>query len=92
MKATKDDGSARLQGKAAIITGGGAGIGRAISILFAREKARVAVADIDLSAARATAAAVLSSPGASSSRTEVTRLSNFGFIRLHQGERKWQKI
>ncbi len=48
----------RLQGKTAIVTGGGAGIGRAISILFAREGARVSVADIALDAARATVAAI----------------------------------
>lgn len=37
----------RLRGKVAIISGGASGIGRACSILFAREGARVVVADID---------------------------------------------
>ena len=36
----------RLQGKVAFITGSGSGIGRAASILFAKESAKVAVADI----------------------------------------------
>jgi NAD(P)-dependent dehydrogenase (short-subunit alcohol dehydrogenase family) len=38
----------RLKGKVAIITGAGAGIGRASAVLFAREGARVVVAERDL--------------------------------------------
>jgi NAD(P)-dependent dehydrogenase (short-subunit alcohol dehydrogenase family) len=37
----------RLQGKVAIVTGGASGIGRASAILFAKEGARVVVADIN---------------------------------------------
>jgi len=42
-KAEKYKGSQKLQGKTAIITGGDSGIGRAVSVLFAREGANVVV-------------------------------------------------
>ena len=46
----------RLQGKAAFVTGGGAGIGRAIALAMVNEGAIVAVADIDRGAAERCAA------------------------------------
>lgn len=42
----------RLEGKRAIITGAGAGIGRAIALRFASERAMVALADVDEDAAK----------------------------------------
>jgi NAD(P)-dependent dehydrogenase (short-subunit alcohol dehydrogenase family) len=47
-----------LAGKSALITGGGGGIGRATALVFAREGARVAVADANEEAARQTVALV----------------------------------
>ena len=43
-----------LEGKTALITGGGRGIGRATALLFAREGARVAVADMSAEGAAET--------------------------------------
>jgi 2-keto-3-deoxy-L-fuconate dehydrogenase len=48
--------SGRLAGKVAIITGAGAGIGRASSVAFAREGARVVCADLDEKTGEETAA------------------------------------
>jgi meso-butanediol dehydrogenase/(S,S)-butanediol dehydrogenase/diacetyl reductase len=50
--------SQRLKDKVCLITGGGSGIGRATCLLFAREGAKVVVADKSLSAARAVAAQI----------------------------------
>ena len=44
-----------LQGKNAIVTGGGAGIGKAITCALAKNGANVAVADVDIKSALATA-------------------------------------
>lgn len=53
-----------LDGKTAIITGGGRGIGAAAAQLFARHGAKVVVADIDLTPAKTTAAAIIAAGGA----------------------------
>lgn len=48
----------RFEGKSIIVTGAGAGMGRATSLAFAREGGRVLVADIKESAARETASLI----------------------------------
>jgi NAD(P)-dependent dehydrogenase (short-subunit alcohol dehydrogenase family) len=56
----------RLEDKIALVTGAGAGIGRAIAETFAREGAQVVVADIDGEAAKTTADAIVKANGAAS--------------------------
>jgi NAD(P)-dependent dehydrogenase (short-subunit alcohol dehydrogenase family) len=53
-----------LEGKVAIITGAGSGVGHAASLLFARHGAKVVAADIDHAAAEATAAQLRAEGGA----------------------------
>ena len=50
--------AARLEGRVAIVTGAGAGIGAAIATAFCDEGARVAIADVNGDSARRTAAAL----------------------------------
>jgi len=52
-----------LKGKTALVTGGGAGIGRATSIAFASAGANVVVADVDRSGAKETVAMMGDLPG-----------------------------
>jgi 3-hydroxybutyrate dehydrogenase len=48
----------RLDGKVAVVTGAASGIGREIANVFAREGARVAIADLNLAGAEAAAAEI----------------------------------
>ncbi|MCL6548703.1 MAG: SDR family NAD(P)-dependent oxidoreductase, partial [Alicyclobacillus sp.] len=63
----------RFTDKVAVITGGGGGIGRATARLFAREGARVTVADLDEAAGRETVRLIEEAGGiARFWRTDVT--------------------
>jgi NAD(P)-dependent dehydrogenase (short-subunit alcohol dehydrogenase family) len=67
----------RLAGKVAIITGAASGIGRATAILFAREGARVAVADVDTSGGEEVVTEIREQAGkAFFSRCNVTHASD----------------
>ncbi len=63
-----------LDGKVALVTGGGGGIGRATALAMVREGARVAVADFDAAAARDTVAQINDAGGQAITLTgDVTR-------------------
>lgn len=65
----------RLNGKRALVTGAGSGLGAAIAAMFAREGARVLVTDIDDGAAARVAAAL--GFGAETCRLDVTSESEW---------------
>lgn len=54
---------ARLDGKIAFVTGGGSGLGEAISLRLAEEGAKIAVADISLQKARSVASSIAENGG-----------------------------
>jgi NAD(P)-dependent dehydrogenase (short-subunit alcohol dehydrogenase family) len=54
----------RVEGKVALITGGGSGIGRATALLFGREGAKVMVADYDPEGGERTVKAIKEAGGA----------------------------
>ncbi len=57
------EASGRLVGRVAVITGGGAGLGRAYALAFAREGAGIAVVDLDANAAQAVADEIVGAGG-----------------------------
>ena len=55
----------RLEGKVALVTGAGSGIGRATALLFAREGAKVLVVDVNTAAGKETVDQVAAAGGQS---------------------------
>jgi 2-keto-3-deoxy-L-fuconate dehydrogenase len=71
----------QLTGKLAIVTGGGSGIGAAIATLFARQGAKVAVLDVNETAACRTADTITSSGGqAEGLSCDVTNAARVGEV------------
>lgn len=68
----------KLSGQVAIVTGGGSGQGRATSLLFAQEGAKLVVADMNLSDAEETARLINQNEGgqATAVKTDVTQASD----------------
>ena len=67
-----------LDGKVVAMTGGGGGLGRCYGLAMAKAGAAVAVADINVEAARATTDAILEAGGkAITVRTDVTKAAEF---------------
>jgi NAD(P)-dependent dehydrogenase (short-subunit alcohol dehydrogenase family) len=66
-----------LKGRVAVVTGGASGIGRAMAELFARERAKVVVADVDERALAAVVESIRARDGvALGVRTDVTDLAS----------------
>ncbi len=66
----------KMEGKIALVTGGGNGIGQAVCLEFARQGAKVMVVDIDAAAAEKTAAAIRDMGGeAGSIQADVSQSS-----------------
>jgi NAD(P)-dependent dehydrogenase (short-subunit alcohol dehydrogenase family) len=67
-----------LEGKVAVVTGAGSGIGRATTLALSRAGARVVAADIDETAAKETASAASGREAVSAYQVDVTSVEGMG--------------
>jgi len=82
----------RLQGKVALITGSGSGIGKATSLLFAQHGAKICVADINLKRAEETASEIRAKGGeAICVEADVTNAEHIQRM-IHETINKFHKI
>jgi NAD(P)-dependent dehydrogenase (short-subunit alcohol dehydrogenase family) len=82
----------RLDGKVALITGGGSGMGRLASTVFAREGARIVVTEIAEAAGNETVAAVRAAAGqAVFVRTDVSKDADVAAA-VRAGEREFGRV
>ena len=82
----------RLDGKIALITGAGSGIGRATALRFAREGARVAVVDLSAERATETTDAINQEGGeAIAIRADVSRSEDVAEM-VRQSMQRWGRI
>ena len=82
----------QLTGKGTLVTGGGSGLGRAISQGFAAAAARVAVADLSIEGARETVALVGENGGeAYAEKIDVSNKSNVEQVVANVRER-WARL
>jgi glucose 1-dehydrogenase len=84
-----DPRSLRLRDRVALVTGAGRGIGQAIALAFAREGARVAVAEIDPVTAAATARRLGRQGLALTMDVSDSHSVNEGFAEV---DRRWKRI
>lgn len=82
----------KLADRVAIVTGGGSGIGAATAAAFAREGARVLIADLDESAAKTTAETIERAGGqAIAARCDVTRAADNRAV-VEQAAGAWDRL
>jgi NAD(P)-dependent dehydrogenase (short-subunit alcohol dehydrogenase family) len=82
----------RVEGKASIVTGSAAGIGRACAIALAREGAKVAVADVDEPGGAETVASIQENGGeAFFCRTDVSVMADMREL-VRQAAERWGRL